>query len=799
MTGQETSLLRTAGLPIRLWCAGGSPQLFDLIRELARAENEFAQLGVSLAEAIGTELVPVPELSAQERRQVLAWRRRLHHGSPLSTADHRRLTELAIRVVPHSDLLADLTRATDWRDRLAGLYKEVGTRHEAERKRLTVTGYELLLGSPVGQLALLDGTLPAGTELGNRLATGQSWTDKQVRKRADYLWRMIARGAAKVTPRGWLGHVALISVADAAATPLALTTEVCTHWIENVHIGPTVAATPEGLGFGTRVSLAALTRVDKVHLHVLTLSEGDVDGIVATPVTVRRTPLMNKLYSALRHGALFLAELEKAILPPNADQKQQLVLRQFLIQLRDMGVLQLREPARQRHRSWEPAGPAPSGRQVDHVEHGYLDVYRRTTGAILSADQEILRSAITQALRLQHLMTTDMGPQHVGVLELLDEQERSVLDVVRDLLAERGRTPELFQAKRIAGWPEASTPDSGYAGLLDWLRGRAAGHTPIDLTSELLNRFDAPHTKPLWPLDCIVRPLPGRRWVLDTVAPTGVLDARFVTELERLHGSLPHVLAYRDFLRRLDADTGVPSVELLFPALSRYAANAVRRPLYANRWTGDPDLLAYCDGANHTHPRFLPLAELTARRTGGDVVVSADGGPIRPLYHSARSAPPPWDLVAAVLMRASPQAMAWRRRLRHTLTALPDLDFVPRVTVAGAVVISAAQWRVPSDALPAANASELDRVRQLARLRDDYGLPRWVFVSAGPGTSSPRACDLDSLYTIRTLERAAASATSGVVVIEEMVPSPSELTISDLAEPGGAVVAAELMVRLPVS
>ncbi|MEU7581397.1 lantibiotic dehydratase [Streptomyces sp. NPDC041068] len=868
-------LLRTAGLPMRLWCAGGSPDLFRLISELERTEGDFTRMSARLADVIGTALVPHPALTVTERRLALSARRRLHRGRPLAEADHRRLVAVARRVTPEGALARVLTGAHAEAGVLEGLRKDVARRLDAEKRRLAPAGYALLRGSPMGRQALLDGTLPVGAEVAERLAAGRPWTDRQMRKRADYLWRMIARGAVKVTPRGWLGHVAVVGVADGPAgpaRPLTLTADVATDWTENlqersVREGAGVrgsgaasgdaasadsaepdpaesdpanpgsarpedarpedtkteatkpeAAAPEDaaadpalpgdasppgspalLDAATRVSFNPFLRVASGHLEALALEPGD--DTLLTPVRIRRTPLVNRLHSALRRGAVPLGELESALVPPSADAGQRAVLRQFLLRLAEMGVLQLRPPTRQRRRPWHAATPEHTDdTPIERVDGGYLDVYRRMPGALPGTDLMALRAAIGQALRLHALMDEDAETGPAAAPDFVTGQDRSILNILRDRLAATGDTPVSVHVP-AAEWPEPRTPGSGYARLVDWLDSRiddVCDGASIDIGRDVLDRFGAPEARPAWPLDCVVRPLPGPNWALDVTVPAGVYDARFVGALERLHGRLPQVEAYRAFLRRLDRESGVPSVELLFPALSRFAANAVRRPLYTGSWTGDPDLPGYCEGPPGARPRFVPLDELTARWNGTRVVVSDRSGPIRPLYHSARNAPRPWDQVASLLLGASPQHSARRRRLRHSLGALPKREYVPRITVAGSLVLSAAQWRVPVAALPPTTAHELDRARHLTRLRERLGLPRWVFLSAASGADSPLPCDLESLHALSVLERTGdlAFAAGGTAVAEEMLPSPSELLVADLADPAGAPVTAELLVRI---
>ncbi|MFE0172152.1 lantibiotic dehydratase [Streptomyces sp. NPDC059002] len=793
---QDTVLLRTAGLPMRLWCAGGSPGLFRLIAELERTEGDFARMSARLADVIGTTLVPHPQLTVTERRLALSSRRRLYRGRPLPDADHRRLVAVARRVSPEGPLAQVLLGAHASAAQLRQVRTAVTRRYEEEKRRLAPAGHALLMRSPVGRRALRDGTLPVGIEVAERLAAGRPWTDRQMRKRADYLWRMIARGAVKVTPRGWLGHVAVVGVADGPAAPdrpFTLTDEVATDWRENLQERGPAAPTA-----ATRVSFNPFLHVTPDRLEALALQAGD--DILLTPVRIRRTPLVNRLYELLRGGALPLGELEAVLAPPSGTGTRSDVLRQFLVGLHELGVLQLQEPVPQRRHGWQRPAPDPAV-PVERVDGGYLDVYRRAPQSLPAADLAVLRASIGQALRLHALIDEDAATGPAGTAPpFLHGRDRPVLDILRDRITAQGDTPVSSHIP-AAEWPEARSPGSGYARLLDWLDRRIDG-TPrtgsVDISTEVLDRFGAPEVRPDWPLDCLVRPLPDRSWALDIIAPAGVYDARFVGALELLHGPLPHVEAYRDFLRRLDRDTGVPSVELLFPALSRFAANAVRRPLYTGSWTGDPDLPGYCEETYGGRPRFVPLDELTARWTGGRVVISDRTGPVRPLYHSARNAPRPWDQVASLLLRDSPQHAARRRRLRHSLTALPKRDHVPRITVAGSLVLSAAQWRLPVTALPTVGATELDRAGQLTALRARLGLPRWVFLSAAPGADSPLPCDLESLGALPVLERMGdlAFAAGGVAVAEEMLPSPVELTVADLSDPSGGPVTAELMVRI---
>jgi hypothetical protein len=151
VTGPETSLLRTAGFPMRLWCAAGSPELFRLIREQERLEDEYGRLAAQLADVIGAELVPFPGLSVRDRRLALASRRRLHRGLALPAADHERLVAAATDVAHSSGLAADLARVAALGEAIAEVRKAVARQHGSAQQGLAETSYEMLQDSPIGR------------------------------------------------------------------------------------------------------------------------------------------------------------------------------------------------------------------------------------------------------------------------------------------------------------------------------------------------------------------------------------------------------------------------------------------------------------------------------------------------------------------------------------------------------------------------------------------------------------------------------------------------------------------------
>ncbi|MEV4009740.1 lantibiotic dehydratase [Nonomuraea angiospora] len=766
----ESALLRVAGLPIRLWLAASSPDLFARVRALNHVHDDYLREASGLAGRLGDEVVPRPELPAAARRAVLAARRRLHQGEALTVDQARRLRE----IVATPALTAHLDRVTSLSAELLRLEEQAGARIEKEHDRLLAAPWHLL-GSVPGGLACLTSDVLADIE--RRLAQGEPWTSKKLRRRSDYLWRMIARGAVKTTPRTWLGQVSLVPVAERHASGLSVNGQVAVEWTENVHArrAELAASAADRLGPDLRLSMSPLHRVEGDRLAVWT-----VDPAAATPslraYRLRRSPALDRIVETLRSGVRPVSALEPGS-PPGLVGK--------LVRL---GVLEVSAPLRQRRGRWEKT----SGSTASDAGAGFVDVYRRADGAF-TADLATLQRAFEQYRRLGLLIGEDEPTPEDRLRERIGPRPRPVMDVFAEELAARTEEGELNRhALPPNAWPPAHRPGSGYARLLDLMAASPDTAPVIDITRAMLDAVGAPDAPITWPVDCVVRPLPGGGWVLDNAGPAAVLDARFVETLRRLHGTVPAADAYRAFLTELDRISGIPSVELLIPPLVPQAANAIRRPRYTSLWTGDPDPGHY--GTTWRAARYLPLGELTAHREADRVVISHAGRPVRICTHATRSPLTPWSVLTRILCADSQQHAPRYRRLRCSLTAFPGRSFVPRITLAGSLVVSAAQWRIPADRLDLAGGGDLSGLRALTRLRDRLGLPRWVFV-AGPSGYRPLACDLESLRAVRVFEQALKELAAGdELTVTEMLPAADELSVSDH---GSGRVAAEVAVRLP--
>jgi hypothetical protein len=787
------ALLRSAGLPIEMWIRAGAPDLFALLRRQMRAERRYAELAARLAESIGAELVAGGDLPAADRRAALALRRRLHNGALLTPADEQRLTVL-------TGGRTGLSRHTSELRVVAATVRDTAVAAEraldSERRRLLPLSWELLTGHAVGQQILAQDTAASARDVAGRLAAGEPWTSKRLRRRSAYLWRMIARGAAKTTPRGWIGQVTVLTLDDAGgpgAIP-ALTGLYAAETADNLH-GPREELASTGrLNGHTRVAITPLRHEQDGRLRTFSFD-------VRTPqmfraMSVRRTRQLSAVDAALAGGARTVAEVEATALPPGAPDSSRANLRDFLGMLAGLNILQVSEPPRRDCTDWATAGTAPRYRQADT----FVDVYRRADSPLPAGMLHVVEAGVRQALRIHALIRSQRPARPPGFLQRLTSAPRPVLDVMAEradeLLAlpstaaagqgERPLSDVAWTAERIAG--------TGYDRLLDWIDAHT-GHTPIRITPEALDTLGAPEVDLTWPLDVTVRPdAEGERMVLNMLQPAGILDARFVEAIETLHGPLPTVDAYREFLAHLDEITGVTSVELLMPPLLTRAANAVRRPSCTSLWTGDPDRAGYGAAPEGRPAGFVPLGALDIRRDGDRVVVTTGGRPLRFLRHTTRQIHQPWNLINTLLSTESPHSRWSTHRLRCPLAALPHRDHLPRLELGSHLVLSPAQWRLTAADLGDPDAAETTRLRTMIRLRDRLGLPRWVMVRSGPN-ATPFPCDLESLTGIDTLHHPFARDTGPdlPVFIEEMLPAPADVP---RLEPGGGRLAAEIMLRL---
>jgi hypothetical protein len=643
------------------------------------------------------------------------------------------------------------------------------------------------------------------TDIAARVGAGEAWTGKRLRQRADYLWRMVARGSTRATPRGWLAHVALLRLDPTAPHgPLPpLSPPYATESSDNLHLTATVAdrATP-----GSVLTIAPLYQDAAGRTRFWVVRPDEPTRL--RELTVRTTPELMAIRGALRAGALGSDQLWQATAADLAVPPRREVFDGLVAHLVGLGVLGV-----SRRPLWTVGGWRRSAAELPAAgAGGYVDVYRRPSAGLSLATAAGLAGLVDDALRVLAVLDADGPPPSPPAGDRIGTLPRPLLEVVaEDVAAEHladrptparaGAEPDAERGHRH-DWPPVGDPASPYGRLHGWLTARLdAGPVDLDLAALAVPAPARPELD--WPADCLVRPLwmdEVRPWsVLDRLEPTGILDARFADGLAGLFDAgTARTGWYREFLREVEEAAGGRFVELLAPPLSGIAANAVRRPAYTRLWTGDPDLRRYCRPAPGRMPRFIPLADITVRDEAGQRVVAAGGEPIWPVYHATRRLPPPWDAVARRLLGSGPAPARSRwRTLRYSLPAWPRREFVPRITVGGgALVLTCAQWRVGPAQLWPATASLPAKARALDRLRRRLDLPRWV-TAAGSAHDEPTACDLRSLQAVATLDRLLRRDPAELYVAE-LLPPPRRLPVADRAAGAGGGSLAELLLRLPL-
>ncbi|SHG43742.1 lantibiotic dehydratase [Streptoalloteichus hindustanus] len=818
---QGAALLRLAGLPVRLWLAGGCPRLFSLLAESDRSADDYRRSAARLAERIGERLVPLRELADQDRVRLIALRRTLHHGLPVDGDQHAALVErIGLLPDPGPRIAAELRSLAERSRWLHALDAHIASEIAAEQVRLRGLPWRLLRSSPAGAAALAHDAPDALADVERRLAAGEDWDDKRLRQRGDYLWRLIGRGAVKTTPRTWLGHVALVDITDTAGTrddgdrrllstrdgsePVAARYAV--HQVSNVYTSRPDPADGAASGQG-EVSLTGLHWLDGEDLVCWVVDQRG--GTHTREVRLRNTPVLDAVRRALAGGPRERDDVLAQLLGARTrDPGAVATLTAFLDHLVQLGVVQRAARVTNLLSDWRHS---PTGASTEDGS-AFVDVYRQVRAVVSASAVERVRQATAPALRLAALIQRERKRPRHPVLELLDERRRTVPELVRRYLQEHRdqRPPAPEGAPR--DWPRADRPDSGYARLLACLADRCdRGEDPIRIDARLLEAVGATGTPEIdadWPLDLMLRPLPsgGPLAVLETASAPATTDARFADGLGQLHGEPALVADYRAFLRDRERRDGGRFVEVLVPPLSERAANAVRRPRYTDLWTGDPDHRAYHpppDRSDSTQPgdarpRYLPLHAITLRLVDGRAVAEAEGQVVWPMYHATRVPLPPWDIVMALLRAAAPEGSRRGIRWSGLLAAFPTRDHLPRVQIEDDLVLCPAQWRVRRAELWPAGATTVDKLRVLSRLMARRGVPRWVF--AAPGAAArPVPVDLAGLPAVRIVDRLLAAPDVEEILVEEMLPTPDQAAVSDTAHAPGDRLVAQLLLRLPAA
>ncbi|GAA3438493.1 hypothetical protein [Kutzneria kofuensis] len=266
-----SALLRVAGLPMRLWTAAGNPELVADLRELLAEEAEYAAYARALADWLGS-VIPDAE---DDRAELLALRRDLHNGRPVSSA------------------LPELAQASAWSTALGLRRAALDEDIERERERLS-----RLPWSQVDE-AVARSVPDLVADVARRVEAGENWGGKRLRQRSEYLLRMIARGAAKPTPRGWLAHVAQVGVAGTVSWPVIGSCSA--QWVSNVNADRGQADLD-----GATITLNGLNWVDGDRFRCWSATR---------VVELRRTPLLDAIRNVLADGVHDVDELVRRAWP----------------------------------------------------------------------------------------------------------------------------------------------------------------------------------------------------------------------------------------------------------------------------------------------------------------------------------------------------------------------------------------------------------------------------------------------------------------------------------------------------
>lgn len=407
----RTALLRLGGMPGVAWAAGGAPRLFESVVRHADAVERIAVRGRALADRLGAEVVPQASLAAADRGAVLALRRRLHSGAAPRTQDCLLLLRLPAVPADLAEQAHALLREAEAADAApAGLRQAV----VAEQRRVAEQAWRTACDSPVMR-AFVDSAAPGLVdEIERRLAAGQSWSSRNLRKRAAYLWRLVGRAAAKTTPRGWTGQIAALPVAagpvgcppllppGTPSLPVGSDPAGCPSLPVGSDPGgcpPLPASSAPGgcpslLAPGTPLGPLAAVAVENVHLvrartappdlrtaapetllaptplhfaEAPPTGPGRVRCYVVDPlepgrlrqIVLRRTRVLEGVLALLADGPRPLGELDRTLpastAPPGGPPLSHGVLRGFLQHLHSLGVLQICQAPRHYRSAWVPA------------------------------------------------------------------------------------------------------------------------------------------------------------------------------------------------------------------------------------------------------------------------------------------------------------------------------------------------------------------------------------------------------------------------------------------------------------
>lgn len=791
----EIILWRIAGLPIRWWLDQSSPNLFRVLRESRQQQVRYTRLARQSAGSIGELLIPCATLCRDERRVALHLRRQLHNGHQVSSDALAAVESLARHHCSDRDLADSLVALKFATESLASIGAELCLEvTKAVDRQLA----EPSMKSDWVARRLISSTSP------------RSRQEVRAKRKMFNSWNAaVARAATKTTPRGWYstvtpGSLGGIDVAEQPAYAAVFRENVFSLREQLKEL--TARSDTAGVATLTLNPLRA-TREDRLEFWVRGPGSAE-EGIGRTgslrKCLVKNTGVLAQIVAFLGNGGMPMEALVERLaksVGPDGERGVSGLVRHLV----DLGLLVPSGYPKSRleyitHDGRVVDGDVREDRSARREEPPidstyYCDVYKSSSGLrcteLRGLDRALADSALL--LRIRRAIREDQrlawGQDQGNDVHKLVDVEASILDNALHLQS------QLLPEARWRGdyWPQVQSPDSSYAGLVDHLRSAASAGTDIRVTGELLDEYGVPEVADEWPVDYLVRPVHGPRpaYVLRAAVPSGCLDARFAEDMSQFANATP-LKDYETFLASLETASGFQVVELLAPPDGLQAANAVRRPLLQGAWTGDPDSGLYT-ACLSDDKEYVPLDALSLRRTQGGRVLAFHGKrPVWTMMHTTRVAMKPWDAIASLLQRLAPPVRRDYGDLRSTVALMSDRRLFPRIVVGeGGLIVSPAQWRVGMSELWDKSERLDTKIRRLERLRRSRRLPRWVFVRIG---RTYRAVDCESVTALGLFEAAMKKTMIGSIVIEEMIPSPEFLAVSDFA---GDEYAAEVLIRSP--
>ena len=777
-------LMRTGGLPVRYWLAAANTGLFEMVDELEAATEGSTAHFKELAYRIGDELVPNVAIERRDRAFLLNIRRRLHGAQAISQGEARRAISLARGVGAH-DLAAELVRCDERGEQLGQLAERLECVIEAEMMRLLNLPSHIASDSSVAH-AILEGlgSLP-GDERRRRFL-------KRRLRFFERSWQLITRAATNPTPRGWMSHLGLMTDRSSATNRIpfpSIDAECYVHWTESVRARRRAEVETQDSAWPAATDKFAVNplRWSEEGEHVSIVLDHHVEP---SCVVMRETEMLRRILESVNRGTRTFAQLCDDL--GVFDEAQHDKVRSFLQHLRNTGVVQAVVVPNSTLTKVGIGGGTAIPQAVSKPGDGWIDIYRRVEPGLAMSTHLALHERLHHALRVLQLI----DPYYrCGDHRSDDAKSWTFADILKASLV-RGPAEHSDRRATERSASKAAVV-SGAAQLLEYVRAHANETEVLSVPLDLIDEIDCNTPGEMWPVDCLIRVPESEasyRLVVTGVWPAGTIDSRFSDGLEQAFGFTSWVNDYRSFLRQVEALTGIAFVEVLAPPLSEHADNAVRRPAYTSKWTGDPNRDLYLVGAEMTEEYVSPH-DIVVRFGPGGMQSWLHGRRIWPVYHATRSFSPPWDRISHTLLATSLLSVPPTYRRPHTLI-MPSRTArrVPRIVLDQDIVLCPAQWMLVDADLWDARDRLATKVRRLTRARRHLGLPRWVQASDAE-ESFTVACDLESIASIRLIDRIISQ--HGAFRATEMLPTPEQFLLHDKGHFESDRLSSEMVIRMP--